>query len=166
MIHKATIADIRELHRFLVEAAKEGEILPRPLNDLYQYIRDYWIYRPRKGAPIKATTALHICWEDLAEIRNLFVMHEIRGKGLGEELVSLCVEEAKTLGVGRVFALTYRIGFFTGLGFKEADKGGLPNKVWVDCLQCMKFPDCDEEAVILDLKHDRFKRRKKSLKRA
>jgi len=156
MIKKATVADIREMHRFLVDAAKEGEILPRPINDLYQYIRDYWVYRPRKGDPIQATTALHVCWEDLAEIRNLFVKKELRGKGLGEDLVAICIEEAKALDVGRVFALTYRTGFFSRLGFSRADKSTLPNKIWADCLQCVKFPDCDEDAVIFRVGADKF----------
>lgn len=165
MISKATLADIRPLHKFLVDASKEGEILPRSLNELYHYVRDYFIYRPRKGAPIEGAAALHICWEDLAEIRNLYVKKEIRGKGIGEDLVSVCLEEARALGVGRVFALTYRKGFFTRLGFHEYEKSDLPNKVWVDCLQCMKFPDCDEEAVIFDLEKDKFKRIKKPTKK-
>lgn len=161
MIKKATIADIRELHHFLVEASKEGEILPRPMSELYQYVRDYWVYRPKSNAPIQATTALHICWEDLAEIRNLYVLKKLRGNGLGEDLVEICIAEARTLGVDKVFALTYRAGFFNRLGFKDSDKASLPNKIWVDCLQCMKFPDCDEDAVIFDLSKDKLIRQKR-----
>lgn len=166
MIKKATVADIKELHKFLVDAAKEGgEILPRPLNDLYHYVRDYWIYRKNKDAPIVATTALHICWDDLAEVRNLYVKKELRGKGLGEQLVATCVEEAENLGVGKVFALTYRPGFFVRLGFAMHDRTALPNKIWVDCLNCMKFPECDEDAVLFDINTDKFVHQKKPIRK-
>jgi len=157
MIKKATMSDVRAIHAFIQEASKSGEILPRPINDLYQFLRDYWVYREGKGTSIRAVSSIHICWDGLAEIRNLFVDPKLRGRGIGERLVKMAMEEAKTLGVGRVFALTYRPGFFKRLGFREVDKQIFPSKVWADCLNCMKFPDCDETAVIFERGEDRFR---------
>jgi amino-acid N-acetyltransferase len=95
--------------------------------------------------------ALHICWDDLAEIRSLAVQEEVRNKGMGAKLVRACLEESKSLGVKSVFALTYRPDFFERLGFKKVDKAVLPHKIWTDCLKCVKFPDCDEVAVVKEL---------------
>ena len=95
--------------------------------------------------------ALHICWDDLAEIRSLAVQEEDQNKGIGAKLVRACMKESKVLGVKRVFALTYEPDFFEGLAFKRVDKTVLPHKIWTDCLKCVKFPDCDETAVVRDL---------------
>ena len=160
MIKKAGMADVKELHSYLQKAAKTGEILPRPINDLYRFLRDYWIRRSRKGAPISAVSSFHICWDNLGEIRNLFVDPDLRSRGIGEKMVKLALDEAKSLGVRRIFALTYRTGFFERLGFRQVDKQRLPSKVWVDCIHCVKFPDCDEIAVIFDRKKDKFRQPK------
>jgi amino-acid N-acetyltransferase len=87
----------------------------------------------------------------LAEIRSLAVIEEMRKKGIGAQLVKACLEESKSLGVKRVFALTYQLTFFEKLGFKKVDKTVLPHKIWTDCLNCVKFPDCDEIAVVKEL---------------
>ena len=160
MIKKATIADVKEIHSFIQEASKSGEILPRPLNDLFQFLRDYWVYREGKGRPIRAVNSIHICWDDLAEIRNLFVDPKLRGRGIGETMVRMAIDDAKAIGVGHIFALTYRPGFFERLGFREVDKQIFPSKVWADCLNCLKFPDCDETAVIFVRGKDRFRYKK------
>jgi amino-acid N-acetyltransferase len=95
--------------------------------------------------------ALHICWEDLAEIRSLVVQEEHQKKGIGSKLAKACLEESKKIGVKKVFALTYRPKFFEELGFKKVDKTMLPHKIWTDCLKCVKFPDCDEIAVVKEI---------------
>ena len=74
-----------------------------------------------------------------------------RRKGVGAQLAKACLEESKKLGVKRVFALTFRPDFFERLGFKQVDKSVLPHKIWTDCLKCVKFPDCDEIAVVKEL---------------
>jgi amino-acid N-acetyltransferase len=95
--------------------------------------------------------ALHICWDELAELRSLAVQEEFRKRGIGEKLVKSCLEESKFLGVKRVFALTYQPEFFERMGFKKVDKNVLPHKIWTDCLKCIKFPDCDEMAVVKEI---------------
>jgi amino-acid N-acetyltransferase len=98
-----------------------------------------------------ATAALHILWDNLAEIRSVSVSNKFQQQGIGRKLIKRCLHEAKKLGVNRVFALTYRPGYFKELGFKEIDKNSLPHKIWRECLNCHKFPDCDESAVLKKL---------------
>ena len=92
--------------------------------------------------------ALHICWDNLAEIRSLAVTDGYQSKGIGKQLVEKALSEAGSYGINRVFTLTYQPDFFRRLGFKDIDKSELPHKVWSDCIQCSKFPDCNEEALV------------------
>jgi amino-acid N-acetyltransferase len=149
-IRKARIADLKEVHKLINEFARKGEMIPRSLNELYEKIRDFLVVEDK--GKISGVCALHILWEDLAEVRSLAVRKELQGKGIGRRLVKECLKEAKALGIKRVFALTYSSDFFEKLGFKEIDKSDLPQKIWSDCVRCPKFPECDEHALILNLK--------------
>jgi amino-acid N-acetyltransferase len=100
---------------------------------------------------IVGVCALWLYWEDLAEIRSLAVHEAHAGRGLGTALVDACVDEAAHLGIRRVFALTYRPGFFERLGFRTLDKRELPQKIWKDCIRCARFSCCDEVALIRDV---------------
>jgi amino-acid N-acetyltransferase len=90
-------------------------------------------------------------WSDLAEIKSLAVVEAAQGRGLGSVLVEACIAEARGIGLERLFALTYRPGFFERLGFEIADVMNLPRKVWNECYRCPKFPSCNEIALTLDL---------------
>ena len=133
--------------------AERGLMLPKSLNQLYQSLRDFVVAETPDGR-IVACGGLHISWEDLAEIRSLAVEEEYQGDGLGREIVRLLLAEAPQLGVTKVFALTYQVDFFLRMGFHVIPKETLPRKIWVDCLDCPKFPQCDETAVLLELKAD------------
>jgi amino-acid N-acetyltransferase len=146
-IRKAKISDIKAIHKLVNEYGKRGEMIPRSLNDLYENIRDIFVCEDKGG--IKGVCALHVLWEDLAEIRSLAVTMDAQGTGIGKRLVSVCVKEANNLGIYRIFALTYHPDFFKKIGFKDIDKTKLPQKIWGECLRCPKFPECDESAVIL-----------------
>jgi amino-acid N-acetyltransferase len=149
MIRKAKLSDVKEIQKLVKLYAERGEMLPRSLNELYDHLRDFFLFiRNRR---IVGICALHICWDDMAEIRSLAVVGEMRKKGIGAQLVKACLEESKSLGAKKVFALTYQLSFFEKLGFKKVDKTVLPHKIWTDCLNCVKFPDCDEIAVLKEL---------------
>ena len=149
MIRKAKLKDVKEIQQLIKLYSNRGDILPRSLSELYDHLRDFFVsIRNRKVVGI---CALHICWDDLSEIRSLAVQEEDRNKGMGAKLVKACLEESKSLGAKRVFALTYQPEFFEKLGFKKVDKAVLPHKIWTDCLKCVKFPDCDEIAVVKEL---------------
>jgi len=149
MIRKARLKDVKEIQRLIKLYSARGDMLPRSLSELYDHLRDFFVsIRNRK---IVGICALHICWDDLAEIRSLAVQEEAQNRGMGAKLVKACLEESKGLGVKRVFALTYQPEFFERLGFERVDKGMLPHKIWTDCLKCVKFPDCDEVALVCEL---------------
>ncbi|SMC23940.1 N-acetylglutamate synthase [Desulfacinum hydrothermale DSM 13146] len=151
MIRKARISDVKCLHRLLNAFASEGRLLPRSLNDLYTHIRDTFVWEDTQSKEILGCASLHVVWEDLAEIRSLAVKRECQGHGIGAALVRACVEEARELEIARVFVLTYEVAFFQKQGFHLVEKHIFPQKIWVDCLHCSKFPDCDETALLMDL---------------
>ncbi|MCX8070116.1 MAG: N-acetyltransferase [Thermodesulfovibrionales bacterium] len=146
-IRKAKISDVKAIQELININAKKEQMLPRALNDIYENLRDFYVCE-EKGKVV-GVCALRILWEDLAEIRSLAVVEEWKKRGIGKKLVSLCLNEAKELGIKKVFALTYQTEFFKKLNFKEIHKKKLPQKIWGDCLRCPKFPDCDEHAVII-----------------
>ena len=147
---KATIKDAKAIHSLVNKFAKKDEMLPRALNDIYEHIRDFTI--AVENMKTVAVCALHIAWEDLAEIRSIAVLKKYQGNGIGKTLINRSLKEAKSLGINKVFALTFYPDYFKQFGFKDIDKNDLPHKIWVDCLKCPKFPDCDEAAVIKRLK--------------
>ena len=148
-IRKAKISDLKLVHKLINDFAKKEEMIPRSLNELYENVRDFLICEDK--GKICGVCALHIMWEDLAEIRSLAVDKKYQKIGIGKNLVKQCLKEAKVLGIKRVFALTYQPGFFKKVGFVDTDKSGLPQKIWGDCLRCPRFPECDEHAVIVNL---------------
>lgn len=151
MHRKARVDDIRLIHREINLLAADGKVLPRSLNDLYTHVRDLHVWIDDRIATIVGWSALHVMWEDLAEIRSLVVVESHRRRGIGRGLVEACFAEARELGLSRVFALTYETEFFRRVGFKTVDKQILPQKIWSDCLNCTKFPDCDETAMLIEL---------------
>ena len=149
MIRKARMADVKGIHGLIAEYAKKGDMLPRSLADIYENLRDYFVFLGDDGELV-GSAAIHIMWEDLAEVRSLAVREGKMRRGVGTQLVESCISEAIMLGIARVFALTYKPEFFEKLGFHVVDKAELPQKIWADCLKCSKFPDCDEVALVAD----------------
>ncbi len=149
MIRKAQIADVKNIQKLLMTFANRGDMLSRSLSELYESLRDFYVVED-EGALLGAA-ALHIVWEDLAEVRSVAVVEDCGRKGIGSRLVQACISEAREIGLKRIFCLTYKPDFFAKHGFRLVDKAELPHKVWGDCIKCPKFPDCDENAMILDL---------------
>jgi len=149
---QAVAADVVLAHKILNFFAEKGLLLPRSLSELYDHLRDYFVLEVDQGEIIQGICGLGICWKDLAEIESLAVSDEHQGKGFGLKLVDACLKEARLLGINKVFTLTYVPDFFLKLGFREVDKAVLPQKIWADCLKCPKFPNCDETALMLNLK--------------
>ena len=148
-IERAKVKDAPSLHEIINHFAKKGDMLPRSLSEIYENIRDFFVVRD--GEEIVGAVALHIIWGDLAEIKSLSVREEYQGRGIGKSLVRACLEEAKKLGIPRVFCLTNNPSFFEKLGFKEIDVMELPRKIWGECQRCPKFPHCDEVAMTRDI---------------
>lgn len=149
MIRKATVSDVKKIQKLVNFYAKREKMLPRSLNELYENIRDFYVYSD--GRNVCASCALHIDWEDLAEIKSLAVASSKCGKGIGTRLLKECLKEARKLKVHRVFALTYIPEFFEKFGFKIVDKKELPHKIWSECIRCMYFPGCKEIAMVKEI---------------
>ncbi|MCE5284875.1 MAG: N-acetyltransferase [Pelosinus sp.] len=142
---KATFKDIEAIHKLINDYAEKGLMLARARNVLYETLRDMIL--AEENGEIVGVGALHIVWEELAEIRALAVAPHITKQGVGRNIVEALTEEAKTLGVKTLFTLTYQVGFFDKMGFSEVGKEELPQKVWKECINCVKFPNCDETAM-------------------
>ena len=152
MLRKARIDDVKIIHRLINLSSGKGEMLPRSLMDIYGSLRDFFVYYDEDESRIIGKCAINIISANLAEIRSLYVEESHRGKGVGRVLVEACISEAITLGLFKVFTLTYKKDFFLKLGFKEIDRNLLPEKIWSDCFRCSKYPDyCDEVAMIVEL---------------
>ena len=149
MIRKAEIADVKNIQKLLMTFANRGDMLSRSLSELYESLRDFYVVE--EDGVLLGASALHIVWEDLAEVRSVAVVEDSGRKGIGSRLVQACITEAREIGLKRIFCLTYKPDFFAKHGFRLVDKSELPQKVWGDCIKCVKFPDCDENAMILDL---------------
>ena len=145
-VEKARIGDVNRIHKLINHFATNGQMLPRSLSEIYENIRDYFVVR--QNEEVVACIALHINWEDLAEVKSIAVSEEYQRHGVGEKLVSACLNEAEELGISTVFCLTYAPEFFARCHFTIVDKKELPHKVWGECYRCPKFPDCDESALI------------------
>ncbi len=148
-IRKACLEDPREIASLINIHAAEGLMLPRALNDIYENLRDFFVCV--EEGHLAGCAALHICWDGLGEVRSLAVRKDSRKKGIGRRLLQACIEEARQLGMKRVFALTYEPDFFRRYGFRDFPKEDLPHKIWSDCLRCPHFPNCNEKAMILDM---------------
>lgn len=149
MLRKARINDVKEIQKLLTHYASRGDMLSRSLSELYEAIRDFYIVE--ENGQLLGVAALHIVWEDLAEVRSVAVAEDAGRRGVGTEVVNACIAEARELALKRLFCLTYKPDFFAKFGFRVVDKSELPHKVWGDCIKCVKFPDCDEIAMIMDL---------------
>ena len=137
------------MHQLINYFADKGEMLPRPLSEIYENIRDYFVVR--EGEQVIACAALHVAWLDLAEIKSVAVAEDSQMHGVGVQLIEACLKEAKEIGISTVFCLTYKPAFFEKFGFCQRDKMELPRKVWTECYHCPKFPNCDEVALICHL---------------
>jgi amino-acid N-acetyltransferase len=150
MIRKAQIHEVQEIWRMLHDFA-EQDVLPRSMADLYSQVREYFVYRKDHG-PIIGVAALHIFWEDLGEIRSVVVLPNFQRTGIGSRLVNKCIEEADSIGLKKIFALTTLPQFFKRLGFRQVLNDELPKIIWSECKDCLKYPDkCNEIPMLLDL---------------
>lgn len=150
-IRKAHMGDVKGIHSLLMGCAAKGLLLPRALSHLYRHIRDFYVAE-RPDGTLAGCCALAPTWDNLAEVCSLVVDESLRKQGLGRKLVEQCIADCVQLRLSKVFALTYQEVFFQRLGFSIVDKDVLPQKIWADCVHCPKYPDCDETAVLLDLK--------------
>lgn len=146
-IRPAGVADGQAIYELVNTYGRQGLMLPVSQSAVYQAIRDFVV--AEEGNQILGCGALQIAWGDMGEIRSLAVADGFQGQGIGRRIVSRLIEEARYLGLRQVFALTYQLPFFLRMDFQPIEKDALPQKIWADCVNCVKFPNCDEEAVMI-----------------
>ncbi|HHT9111780.1 MAG: N-acetyltransferase [Planctomycetes bacterium] len=149
MLRKATIDDIEKIYKLINDFAAKNVMLPRSLSELYENIRDFFVFI--QDDTLVGCAALHIFWKDLAEIKSVAVQETTQRKGIGRKLVRVCIREARKLRIAKMFVLTYVPEFFEKCGFRRVEKETLPHKIWSECVKCHKFPDCGEIPLILEL---------------
>ena len=143
---KARFDDIESIFGLVHIYAAQGEMLPRSRNTLYENLRDMVI--AESGSEVVGVGALHIMWDRLAEVRMMAIAPAYMRRGIGTEIVRLLLDEGDALGIEKVFTLTYKTDFFRKLGFIRISREELPQKVWKECIDCPKYPNCDEIAMI------------------
>ena len=144
---KATFEDIEAIFQLVTDYAAEGVMLARSRNTLYETLRDMIVAVTDDGEVV-GVGGLHIIWDRLAEVRTMAISPKMTRQGIGAEIVRRLIRDGEELGVEKVFTLTYKPGFFETLGFKIITKEELPHKVWKECIDCPKFPNCDEIAMV------------------
>ncbi len=152
MLRKATIDDVEKIYKLINDFAAKNAMLPRSLSELYENIRDFFVFI--QDGQVVGCAALHIFWKDLAEIKSVAVMESCQRKGVGKKLVMVCKREARKLRIAKMFVLTYVPEFFEKCGFRRVEKETLPHKIWSECVKCHKFPDCGEIPLIYELNKD------------
>ena len=150
VLRRASLDDVPGIARIMADFVAQGVLLPRPVSELYQCIREFHV--AERAGEVVACAALRLLWDDLGEVRSLAVRPDHHGSGLGARLVQRVLDDARTLDLPRVIALTREVGFFERCGFGIVSRDTLPRKVWTDCVRCPRRHACDEVAVVLDLK--------------
>ena len=145
---KPTFSDVEGIYELVMDYASEGQMLARSRNVLYETLREMII--AVKDDKVIGVGALHILWAELAEVRSVAVAKDKRRLGIGKNIVEKLMAEGRILGVKKFFTLTYQPEFFSSLDFKIITKNELPHKVWKECIDCPKFPDCDEIPMLHD----------------
>lgn len=152
VIRKARLSDVNEMFRIINYYAEKQRMLPKTQLQLYENLRDYSIaVDPSSPGRLRGCGALHIYWENLAEIRALAVASDLPRTGVGSALVEQLLREARELEIEQVFVFTYEPHFFARFGFIQVEHRAMPLKVYNECFHCPKFNKCDELAMVLHL---------------
>jgi len=149
LLRKARVGDVAQIRQLINVYAQQELMLPRAIGELYENIRDFFVIENEDR--IIACGALHVTWEEYGEILSLAVHTAETRKGHGSMIIEACLKEAPELGIKHLVTLTYAQEFFEHHGFKVVDKSTLPHKLWSMCVNCPRFPDCDEIAMIKEL---------------
>jgi acetyltransferase, GNAT family len=143
---KARFGDVEYIYDLIHRYAMRGEMLPRSRNTLYENLRDMVVAEEHEW--VVGVGSLHIMWDRLAEVRMMAIASTHIRQGIGAEIVRRLLAEGESLGIEKVFTLTYKPEFFHRLGFIRISREELPQKVWKECIDCPKYPNCDEIAMI------------------
>ncbi|HCU96063.1 MAG TPA: amino-acid N-acetyltransferase [Actinobacteria bacterium] len=134
-IRHARTRDVRAISGLVDENVESGRLLAKATVTLYEDVQEFWVAERAGDSKIIGCGALHVMWEDLAEIRTIAVRADCQGHGVGHRLVEALLGSARELGVSRVFVLTFAVDFFARHGFKEIDGAPVSHKVYEELLR-------------------------------
>jgi amino-acid N-acetyltransferase len=146
-IRPARVGDVPAIQDLIRTFADRKLMIRRSLGELYESVREFFVATD-DGGKVIGCAALHVFWEDLAELKCLAVSETVQGLGVGRRLVEACWGAAEELEIKTLFTLTYVPGFFEKCGYRTIDKADLPHKIWNECVRCPLFPSCNEIALI------------------
>jgi len=146
-IRYARVSDAAQICGMINYHAERGRMLHRSLESVYDALREFQVIEG-DGGRIVACAAVDVFWADLAEVKSLAIAEDCSGQGLGGRILAAAVDDARRLGVNRLFALTYEKEFFAGHGFEVIERDTLPEKVWRECVACARVDACDEIAMM------------------
>jgi amino-acid N-acetyltransferase len=147
------VGDVPAICDLIRTFADRKLMIRRSLGELYESIREFQVAVDEQGQ-IVGCAALHVFWEDLAELKCLAVAESAQGLGLGRRLVDACWDAARELEIATVFTLTYVPEFFERCGYHRIEKSELPHKIWNECVRCPLFPSCHETALVRSIHPD------------
>ncbi|MGH2490178.1 MAG: N-acetyltransferase [Candidatus Limnocylindria bacterium] len=147
-IRPARAEDVDAMRELIDQYAAQDLMLSRSRDFLIEHLRDYVV---AEGDDFAGCCALAVLTHELAEIRSLAVLPQVSRRGVGKALVDACVDQARRLGLKRVFALTLVPEFFERCGFTLISLGRLPEKSAAECPVCPKRFACDEQAMLMNL---------------
>ena len=133
LIRRARTGDVRGIRR-LLDVYAGRVLLAKPTVALYEDVPEFWVALTGDNDVI-GCGALHVMWEDLAEVRTVAVDPAHRGRKIGHRIVTELLGAARELGVRRVFVLTFETGFFRSFGFVEIDGAPVPAEVYEQLLR-------------------------------
>ena len=142
----ASLDDVEGIYALLKFYSDNGVLLPRSKFDILGATRDFYVVED--NGEIVACATLLIYTSELGEIRSLAVGKGYMKQGLGIRLIRKLEDDARTIGLSKLMALTYEVGFFEKHGFQLVEMSELPEKVWGACINCRRFLNCDEIAVL------------------
>ena len=134
-VRRARTADVRAISGLVRANVESRRLLGKADVTLYEDVQEFWVAGRQPDGLILGCGALHVMWEDLAEIRTIAVREDCQGLGIGHRLVAALLATARELGVRRVFVLTFAVGFFASHGFKEINGSPVSHEVYAELLR-------------------------------
>jgi amino-acid N-acetyltransferase len=125
-VRRARTGDVPDVRRLVDPYVSEGILLDKATVTLYEAIQEFWVAERDADARVVGCGALHVMWEDLAEVRTLAVDPAFQGHGIGHQVLGKLLQTARWLGVRKVFCLTFEVDFFSKHGFVEIGETQTP----------------------------------------
>ncbi|MEU4212082.1 amino-acid N-acetyltransferase [Streptomyces sp. NPDC026206] len=134
-VRRARTSDVPAVRRLINAYVRDRILLDKATVTLYEDIQEFWVAERDEDGTVIGCGALHVMWEDLAEVRTLAVDPDVRGGGVGHLVLDKLLQTARWLGVRRIFCLTFEVDFFAKHGFVEIGEAPVDGDVYSELLR-------------------------------